>query len=219
MSTLKTNNVQVGQSVTATNNFTLYQPSTPDGTVRIGVGNSGATTSDVVVIGSAGITKGSIASGTAVTASGTSVDFIGIPSTAKRITVNFHGFSTSSTSPPQIQIGTSGGIQSSGYLMTSVVLNTGTPTAGNVTSGFAIAPNTANWAAAVLVGGSAVFTLLDSPTGIWVCNGFLFRSDAATSWAFGGSKVLSGTLDRLRITTVNGTDTFDAGTINILWEG
>jgi len=54
MSTLKTNNVQVGQSVTATNNFTLYQPSTPDGTVRLGVGNSGATTLDVVAVTSAG---------------------------------------------------------------------------------------------------------------------------------------------------------------------
>jgi hypothetical protein len=54
MSTLKTNNVQVGQSVTATNNFTLYQPATPDGTVRLGVGNSGATTADVVTATSAG---------------------------------------------------------------------------------------------------------------------------------------------------------------------
>lgn len=54
MSTLKTNNVQVGQSVTATNNFTIYQPSTPDGTVRIGVGNSGATTADVASISSSG---------------------------------------------------------------------------------------------------------------------------------------------------------------------
>jgi hypothetical protein len=52
MSTLKTNNVQVGQSVTATNNFTLYQPATPDGTVRLGVGNSGATTSDVITANS-----------------------------------------------------------------------------------------------------------------------------------------------------------------------
>ena len=50
MSTLKTNNVQVGQSPTASNNFTLYQPSTPDGTVRLGVGNSGATTSDVMTV-------------------------------------------------------------------------------------------------------------------------------------------------------------------------
>jgi hypothetical protein len=54
MSTLKTNNVQVGQSVTATNNFTIYQPSSPDGTVRIGVGNSGATTADVASISSGG---------------------------------------------------------------------------------------------------------------------------------------------------------------------
>ena len=54
MSTLKTNNVQVGQSVPATNNFTLYQPSSPDGTVRLGVGNSGATTLDAVTVTSAG---------------------------------------------------------------------------------------------------------------------------------------------------------------------
>lgn len=54
MSTLKTNNVQVGQSVTATNNFTLYQPSSPDGTVRLGVGNTGATTADVVTANSSG---------------------------------------------------------------------------------------------------------------------------------------------------------------------
>ena len=58
MSTVKSNNVQVGQSVTATNNFTLYQPATPDGTVRLGVGNAGATTSDAVEFnGTAGIAK------------------------------------------------------------------------------------------------------------------------------------------------------------------
>jgi hypothetical protein len=54
MSTVRTNNVQVGQSVTATNNFTLYQPTTPDGTVRLGVGNTGATTADVITATSAG---------------------------------------------------------------------------------------------------------------------------------------------------------------------
>jgi hypothetical protein len=54
MSTLRTNNVQVGQSATATNNFTLYQPSVPDGTVRLGVGNTGATTLDAVTVTSAG---------------------------------------------------------------------------------------------------------------------------------------------------------------------
>jgi len=54
MSTVKANNHQVGQSVTATNNFTLYQPATPDGTVRLGVGNTGATTLDAVTVTNAG---------------------------------------------------------------------------------------------------------------------------------------------------------------------
>ena len=53
MSTVKTNNVQIGQSLTATNNFTWYQPSTPDGTVRLGNGNSGSVT-DLVTLTSAG---------------------------------------------------------------------------------------------------------------------------------------------------------------------
>jgi hypothetical protein len=53
MSTLKTNNVQVGQSLTASNNFTLYQPSTPDGTVRIGNGNVGSVT-DIITLNNSG---------------------------------------------------------------------------------------------------------------------------------------------------------------------
>ena len=70
MSTIKTNNHQVGQSATANQNFTLYQPATPDGTVRLGVGNAGATTSDVITATNAGnvtiagsLTAGSIVGG------------------------------------------------------------------------------------------------------------------------------------------------------------
>lgn len=54
MSTVKTNNVQVGQSGTATDNFTWYQPASPDGTIRLGIGNSGATSADVVRANSSG---------------------------------------------------------------------------------------------------------------------------------------------------------------------
>ena len=70
MSTVKTNNVQVGQSATATNNFTLYQPSTPDGTVRLGVGNTGATTADVASFTSAGLFRFNSGYGSATTAYG-----------------------------------------------------------------------------------------------------------------------------------------------------
>ena len=82
MSTLKTNNVQVGQSVTATNNFTLYQPSSPDGTVRLGVGNSGATTADVLIGTSAGLLQFNSGYGSVATAYGC------------RAWVNFNGTST-----------------------------------------------------------------------------------------------------------------------------
>lgn len=53
-STVIAKNYQVGDSITANQNVTIYQPTTPDGTVRIGVGNSGATTNDVMVISNAG---------------------------------------------------------------------------------------------------------------------------------------------------------------------
>ena len=72
MSTVKANNHQIGQSLTATNNFSWYQPSSPDGTVRLGVGNAGATTSDVVTINS----SGNLGLGGASFASGTLVMFI-----------------------------------------------------------------------------------------------------------------------------------------------
>jgi hypothetical protein len=52
---LKLTDVQVGVSATTTNNFTMYQPTTPDGTVRWGVGNSGSVT-DIVTLNSSGYT-------------------------------------------------------------------------------------------------------------------------------------------------------------------
>ncbi len=64
MSTINSKNVQVGTSGVANQNFTLYQPATPDGTVRLGVGNSGATTSDVVTVSSSGVTVTGVISGT-----------------------------------------------------------------------------------------------------------------------------------------------------------
>lgn len=99
MSTLKTNNVQVGQSVTATNNFTLYQPSPPDGTVRLGVGNTGATTLDVITATSAGaVTLAGALSGTTSSFSGNLSFNSGYGSAAVaygcRAWVNFNGTGT-----------------------------------------------------------------------------------------------------------------------------
>jgi hypothetical protein len=161
---------------------------------------------------SGGITGGAtLTAGTAqASTSGTSIDFTSIPSWAKRITVMFSGVSTNGTSIIQIQLGTSSGIDAASYLgaaWTANVTNT------QMSTGLLISGDNA---AASVYHGSISISLLGS--NIWTATGNLGRSNAATINSMGGSKTLSTTLDRVRITTVNGTDTFDAGSINILYE-
>jgi hypothetical protein len=163
-----------------------------------------------------------ITSGTAVAStSGTSIDFTGIPSWVKRVTINFQGVSTSGTAEPLIQIGTSGGIQNTNYLGASTFLAGGSmgarpySTAPASSAGFAWF-NDVN--AATLRNGSIILSLLNSSNGTWALNGMLGDSQSNFMCISAGSKTLSGTLDRVRVTTTNGTDTFDAGSINILYE-
>ena len=75
-------------------------------------------------------------------------------------------------------------------------------------------------ASSYVMSGQSILTLCDVATGTWVYSSIL-NSGITSGLASvgGGNKTLSGTLDRIRITTVNGTDTFDAGTINIMYEG
>ena len=152
-----------------------------------------------------------ITSGTAVAStSGTSIDFTGIPSWVKRITVMFNGVSTSGTSDLIVQIG-SGSIDATGYSSATMRISA----AATFTTGFGVTGG-AN-SAAYLLGGA--IQLLTIGSNIWVASGATGSSSAGTAYPSGGYKsALSGTLDRVRITTVAGTDTFDAGSINILYE-
>jgi hypothetical protein len=170
--------------------------------------------------GSASVTINSgavlgITSGTAVAStSGTSIDFTSIPSWVKRITVMFQGVSTNGTSNLQIQTGDSGGVETSGYTSNPIQLTGGTNVGVSITSGFGI---TSSNAAAATISGHAVLTLIDSGA-TWI-----FSSNTAYTataiYVSSGTKALSpGPLTTVRITTVNGTDTFDAGSINILYE-
>ena len=156
------------------------------------------------------IQGGTITSGTAqASTSGTSIDFTGIPSWVKRITVMFSGVSTNGTSNIQIQIG-AGSVDTSGY---NSMYGTGAG-AQIATSGFLVTFTTA---ATYLRTGNIILNLISSNA--WVESGMLGDySNAVIASLSQGYKSLSGTLDRVRITTVNGTDTFDAGSINILYE-
>jgi hypothetical protein len=163
-----------------------------------------------------------IKSGTAVAStSGTSIDFTSIPAWVKRVTINFQGVSTNGTAEPLIKIGTSGGIQSSGYLGASCFLAGGSmgsrpySTAPASSTGYAFFNDVT---AASLRNGVVTLTLLDSSNGTWALNGMLGDSQSNFMCISAGSKTLSGVLDRVRITTTNGTDTFDAGSVNIFFE-
>jgi hypothetical protein len=196
-----------GGPVTSSGTLTLSGP-TP------GTSGNVLTSNGTVWLSSAGAYP--LTSGTAVAStSGTSIDFTSIPSWAKRVTVMFTGVSTSGTSEVIFRLGTSGGVQATGYLSSSSVLSTGV-SAVNDTTGFRI--YNAGGAATDLRNGALTLALLDSATGTWSATGIFGQSDAARNNFIGGSKALSGTLDRVRITTIGGTDTFDAGSINILYE-
>lgn len=148
--------------------------------------------------------------------SGTFIDFTGIPSWVKRVTVMFSGVSTSGTSLLLARLGTSSGVESTGYAAGSFNSVTVNQYSGNVTTGFPLSVNidTSNTS---IFHGAVVFTTLGS--NIWVAQGSTHESVFyVVGCTIAGSKTLSGTLDRIRITTVNGTDTFDGGSINILYE-
>lgn len=172
---------------------------------------AGTITATGTVAGTTG-TLYPIVSGTAVSATGTAVDFTGIPSWVKRITVMFNGVSTNGTSLPQIQLG-SGSITSSGYVSQGfLVYGSNLVSVTSSTSGITIFSNLA----ADILYGAVVLNLVSGSS--WLASGTVGVSGRTGAAAVTGSIALSGTLDRVRITTVNGTDTFDAGTINLLWE-
>ena len=154
--------------------------------------------------------------GTANTVSGANVDYTGIPSWVRRITIAFNGVSTNGSSVPQVQLGTSSGFATSGYLgAISAILSGNIPGCATIANGFSLADG-GHAAAAVFHG---TLTLCNVSGNNWTGMGILGRSDGVLrTYHVAGSIALSGVLDRIRLTTVNGTDAFDAGTINILYE-
>jgi len=168
----------------------------------------------VVINGTTGITGAPLNSGTAVAStSGTAIEFTGIPSWVKRITVMFQGVSTNGTSSMLIQLGTGGTptYTTSGYLGASSTSTGATIT--NFSTGFMVNNSVA---AASVTHGNIIITNISSNS--WTENGNLALSDSANTRLSAGSVSLGAALTALRITTVTGTDTFDAGSINILYE-
>ena len=165
----------------------------------------------LVLNGTTGVqdNSGAFVAGTAVAStSGTSIDFTSIPSWVKRVTIALNNVSTNGSSDLLVQVG-SGSVTTSGYGSNCHTANNAN---GSSTAGYRIsavnASNTNHY-------GLITIALIGSNTYIesHSTGGLLDYS------SFGGGGVaLGGVLDRVRITTINGTDTFDAGSINILYE-
>lgn len=148
--------------------------------------------------------------------SGTSIDFTGIPAGTKRIDVLFSSVSTNGNSSVIIQLGDSGGIETSNYLgCATVIAGTSIAATTHYTNGFIIA---AGGGAGDHRNGNFSIYLLDSSTNNWAGSGIVGYESGTVVGHGAGAKALSAVLDRIRVTTVGGTDTFDAGTINIQYQ-
>ena len=139
--------------------------------------------------------------------SGTSIDFTGIPAGTKRITVMFVGVSTNGTSALLVQVGDAGGFETTGYLSGAQAGTTLLEsTAGFLATHASVAAQTNN--------GKVVLSLENSSAFTWTSSGNVLLTGNGVAVS-GGSKSLSAELTQVRITTVNGTDAFDAGAINV----
>lgn len=190
-----TGTIQIGQLITGTG-VTAGTTITALGTGTGGAGTYTVSTSQTTA-------------STTITVVG--IDFTGIPSTAKRITVMFNAVSLSSTANLLVQGGVGGSIDITGYASTSTGTSGGAGGTATNTTGYVIRGTSGT----ISFSGHMVLTLVGS--NVWVSS-HTGTFDASSSSIFGGgTNTFSGTLDTIRITSTS-TDTFDAGSINIMWE-
>lgn len=160
-------------------------------------------------------TGSTLVSGTATALSGTSVDFPGLPSWVKQITLVIESWSTNGTAFPTIQIGDSGGIENTSYVSTTIACSSSNTVVGGAsTSGFALQ----SILAANAISGVLTLSLLDAATNRWNISGLMNVNGSAAIIMVAGTKSLSATLDRVRFTTSNGTDASDGGTVNFFYQ-
>ena len=131
------------------------------------------------------------------------------------IIISLSGVSTNGSSNIIVQIGDSGGIETTGYLGSCCQINDAAATAAaNLTTGFGI---TGAMAASLVLHGSMILTLEDSSDNTWAAVSSMGQSNAAASQHGGGVKATSAVLDRVSLTTVSALNSFDAGVINIAY--
>jgi hypothetical protein len=169
----------------------------------------------VQINGSAGVTTNSgavydgIQRATAqASTSGSNIDFTNIPSWVKRITVMFNEVSTTGSTVVLVQLGTGGTPTTSGYIATRCEISTAVTNSSYTTGHGVVSGGAAN-----ITSGQVIFTNISGNT--WIGSGNVKQATNYITLS-DSSVTLGGTLNFLRLTCSG--DTFDAGSLNILYE-
>lgn len=193
-----------------TSNNAAYCLPTTGGTLTGDLAGTNAAFSGTVADG-VGIIRPIVIGTSQVTTTGTSKDFTGIPSWVKRVTVVFNGVSLNGSSHSLVQLG-AGSVTSSGYASLGAYAGSANSAGvASATNGFLIHGGSASNAV------TGIMSIVLMGSNLWVSS---HTGGINTTFGLsgGGSVTLGGTLDRLRFTTANGTDAFDAGSVNIIYE-
>lgn len=162
------------------------------------------------------INGGTIIPAAGGTLTGITTDFVGIPSWARRINIFVNSMSTNGASNKLLQLGSGGTFQTTGYV--SGVMNArhaGTSAGASVaTTGFQLDNDSI---AAYIYDG--IITLSTPGSNVWFIDGRLGDTTAVRYPMAYGRVTLSGVLDRLRFTTLGGTEAYDGGTFSFTYEG
>jgi sorbitol-specific phosphotransferase system component IIC len=223
-----TTNLKVKGNSGGSGVFTLTTPSSantqtltvPDATTTL-VGTdtvqtlTNKTLTNPIISGTPTLNTSVLTSGTTqASTSGTYIDFSSIPSWVKRITIMLSGVSWNNSDELVVQLGTSGGIVASGYVCSAMAGGT----INNTTIGLLLTITTSSsW------GYTGTVTLSNMTGNVWVSSGNLTIGNASNSLRqSAGSISLGDVLTTIRLTAWNGTSTgtatFDAGSVNILYE-
>ena len=147
--------------------------------------------------------------------SGTDIDFTGVPATVKKIFIMLDGISTDGTDYLILQLGDAGGFETSGYGGSIVHIEGTAASSAALSDGFRLRILVT---VGMLFSGVITLVLEDSTNNVWACSGNVALTNAAALSTVAGAKALSGALTQIRLTTTGGTDAFDAGAVNVMWE-
>jgi hypothetical protein len=146
--------------------------------------------------------------------SGVSISFTSLPNWIKKITMMINGVSTSGSADILIRLSTGGVFASSGYVSNMQVVQGGVATAAvQNTVGFVI------YASSATVVATGTYQFVNNDGNGWIGTSVLAYEHAVSGGYGGGRVTLGGVLDGILIVTANGSDTFDAGSVNIIYEG